>query len=294
VTSGIRDGGLGKREPVVPIPHPTARIPVLCYHRIGGALELGVTRVGRGVFARQMTALAKGGWRALTLDAVAQAGGSSQSASPNPQSAFLLSFDDGYASTAETAFPVLADLGFTAITFLVTDYIGRENTWDVRYTWRRQRHLDWRAIERWAGRGFSFQSHTRTHRRLTWLSDREAGDELARSRETLVQRLGEGAGIALAYPFGAADRRVRALAREAGYRMGFGAPSARGGDPFAIPRTPVYMWDAWDVPFGLREDLLGKVGRGVADVANQCAVGTSVMLGLLSRQQSAVSHQQPL
>ena len=25
--------------------------PVLCYHRIGGPLELGVTRVGRSVFA---------------------------------------------------------------------------------------------------------------------------------------------------------------------------------------------------------------------------------------------------
>src|SRR5882762_1194480 len=41
--------------------------PVLCYHRIGGALELGVTRVGRSVFERQMTALARAGWRTLTL-----------------------------------------------------------------------------------------------------------------------------------------------------------------------------------------------------------------------------------
>ena len=34
-------------------------LPVLCYHRVGGPLELGVTRVGRAVFARQMTALAR-------------------------------------------------------------------------------------------------------------------------------------------------------------------------------------------------------------------------------------------
>src|SRR2546422_6191581 len=42
--------------------------PVLCYHRIGGPLELGVTRVGRSVFARQMTALTRAGWRTLSLD----------------------------------------------------------------------------------------------------------------------------------------------------------------------------------------------------------------------------------
>ena len=41
--------------------------PVLCYHRVGGPLELGVTRVARAVFARQMTALARAGWRTLTL-----------------------------------------------------------------------------------------------------------------------------------------------------------------------------------------------------------------------------------
>ena len=42
-------------------------VPVLCYHRIGGPLELGVTRVGRSVFARQMTALARAGWKTLSL-----------------------------------------------------------------------------------------------------------------------------------------------------------------------------------------------------------------------------------
>src|SRR5437867_9162744 len=37
-----------------------------------------------------------------------------------------------YASLAQHAYPVLAELGFTATTFLITDYIGKTNTWDVR------------------------------------------------------------------------------------------------------------------------------------------------------------------
>ena len=81
--------------------------PVLCYHRVGGPLELGVTRVGRAVFARQMMALAKAGWRTLTLTQFAHRFQPGNSAFRNPHPAFLLTFDDGYASLAQYAYPVL-------------------------------------------------------------------------------------------------------------------------------------------------------------------------------------------
>ena len=246
--------------------------PVLCYHRIGGPLELGVTRVGRSVFERQMTALARAGWRTLNLAGFANA----QPTAHAPRT-FLLTFDDGYASLAEHAYPVLEGLGFTATTFVITDFIGRDNTWDVRYTWRRLSHLDWPEIERWQDRGFSFASHGARHRRLTWLDDGAVADELGRARQALVDRLGADAGRAIAYPFGAVDERVQRLAEHAGYELGFGGVGGDNGSPLNLRRVPVYMWDAGDTPFGLREDGVGSVGRFVAYVANRCAVGTSLM-----------------
>ena len=253
--------------------------PVLCYHRIGGPLELGVTRVSQAVFTRQMESLAAAGWRTLSL---------AEFADPRPTShaprRFLLTFDDGYASLAERAYPVLEGLGFTATTFVITDFVGRHNTWDVQYTWRRLRHLDWPEIERWQARGFSFASHGARHRRLTWVDDVTAADELGRARQALVDRLGADAGRAIAYPFGAVDERVERLAGQAGYELGFGGVGGgRGGDhssALKLRRVPVYMWDAGDTPFGLRDDGLGSVGRFVAHVANRCAVGTSLMLKL--------------
>jgi len=246
--------------------------PVLCYHRIGGPLELGVTRVAQSVFTRQMESLARAGWRTLSL-----AEFESPRTTPHAPRTFLLTFDDGYASLAERAYPVLEGLGFTATTFVITDFIGRANRWDVRYTWRRLRHLDWPQIEHWQARGFEFASHGARHRRLTWVDDITAADELGRARETLVDRLGADAGRAIAYPFGAVDERVQRLAGHAGYELGFGGVGGDHGSPLNLPRVPVYMWDAGDTPFGLRDDGLGSVGRFVAHVANRCAVGTSVM-----------------
>src|SRR5437879_13341841 len=95
-------------------------VPVLCYHRIGGPLELGVTRVGRSVFARQMTALARAGWRTLTLEEFA-----TSRTTHAERRTFLLTFDDAYASLAGHAYPVRADLGFARTTFVTTDHCGK-------------------------------------------------------------------------------------------------------------------------------------------------------------------------
>ena len=265
--------------------------PVLCYHRVGGPLELGVMRIARSTFARQMKALARAGWRTLTLAEFSERVTHPASRIPHPE--FLLSFDDGYASLAEHVYPLLADVGFTATTFLVTDYVGRMNTWDVRYTWHRLAHLDWDAIGRWQARGFDFASHSASHSRLTWLSDAAAAAELERSRETLRHRLGPRAARAVAYPFGARDERVERLAGAAGYELGFGG--VRGnGSPLALARLPVYIWDVGRMPLGLREDGLGWLGRAVAHAANRAAVGTSVMLKVLgSRERGAVPSMAP-
>ena len=270
--------------------------PVLCYHRIGGPLELGVTRVAASIFRRQMESLARDGWRTLTLSEYAAGltegaedhAGLTPGRRPGVSRAirtFLITFDDGYASLAEHAFPVLADLGFTATTFLITDFVGRENTWDIPYAFRRLPHLDWETIEYWQARGFDFQSLGARHERLTWLDDAAVTDDLARARQALVRHLGPHAGRAIAYPFGAVDERVVRLAAAVGYELGFGAltPGRRPGVSRAqlqLPRTPVYLWDVFGAPFGLREDVLGRLGRGVAATANRCAVGTTAMLRL--------------
>jgi len=226
-----------------------------------------------------MTTLARAGWKTLTLDQFAERLRPGHSALRTPHSAFLLTFDDGYASLAEHVYPILADVGFTATTFLITDYVGRLNTWDVRYTWHRLAHLDWDTIGRWRARGFDFASHTASHQRLTRLSDAQAAAELERSRETLRRRMGLEAARAVAYPFGARDERIERLANAVGYELGFGGVHGNGSR-LALARLPVYLWDVGRVPLGLRGGVVALAGRVAAHLANRCAIGTSWMLEL--------------
>jgi peptidoglycan/xylan/chitin deacetylase (PgdA/CDA1 family) len=266
------------------------RSPVLCYHRIGGPLELGITRVSQKAFARQMTTLAKRGWRALTVEQYQQATSPylfplSRLSSDGKE--FLLTFDDGHASLADYAYPVLADLGFTATTFLITEYVGQDNRWDVPYAFRRLPQLSWRTIESWRSRGFDFGSHSGTHRRLTWLRNETISDELARSRQLLVERLGPSAGLAIAYPFGAASERTVELARQAGFGLGFAGAWERNSDPLRLSRIPVYAWDVLPRPFALRPGAIGTAGRFAAHLANRCALGTTLLLALTGRYRSS-------
>jgi len=253
-----------------------SRFEVLCYHRVGGTLELGVTRLGRRAFVRQVANLAHDGWQTLSL---AEAVRRERDATVAPKT-LLLTFDDGYASLERSALPALAEAGFTATLFVVTDFVGGANAWDLPYAGR-QRLLDWDALERWQARGFDVASHTATHPRLDWLSDEAALDELARSREALVRRLGPAAGLGVAYPFGRADARIRSLAAKAGYAIGFGLPEPGVRHPLCLPRTPVYAWDVGRVPFGLRPGRVGTAARRVATRVSRCAVGTPWMQRLL-------------
>ena len=258
--------------------------PILGYHKIDSRFELGFTQLGPRTFRRQIESLAKAGYRTLGSAELLRC--VTDGTAPGSRLPLVLTFDDGYAALAEHAFPVLADHGFTALLFVITDFVGKENTWDVQYGWRRFYHLSWDDLARWREKGIEVHSHGATHARLTWLSDGEAEDELGRARETIIARLGE-APIGVAYAYGAADARVCALAAAAGYRLGFGGPLDAGQGPMLLARAPVYGWDRGAIPFVMREHGLGPLARGLARVTSRCAVGTAAIQRLLGRRYSA-------
>jgi len=104
-------------------------------------------------------------------------------------------------------------------------------------------------------------SHTWSHPNLTQLTDAELATELTRPREWLA-RYGDRALPVISYPYGLADVRVQAAARDAGYRAGFmitgGWTSPPIGERYDVPRL--------NIPAGLSRD--GFVLRAAGILAN--------------------------
>jgi peptidoglycan/xylan/chitin deacetylase (PgdA/CDA1 family) len=241
---------------------------ILCYHKVDARYELGVTRLSPDRFARQIERMAADGCRTLTFDELTACVRGDRALSANE---IAITFDDAYRALRDHAFPVLEAHAFAATCFVITGFAGQLNRWDVAYGGRRFAHLSWRDMRRWQGRGISFQSHTVTHPRLTWIGDVDVAREFEESRVDLLHAL-DAEPRAVSYPFGACRRRERSLARDAGYEMGFTLNATWSGDPMAVPRLPVYTWS-------LRRPGSGpfsRLERLAATVANQASIGTAL------------------
>jgi len=86
--------------------------------------------------------------------------------------------------------------------------------------------------------GISIGFHTRRHHYLPSLDDQALAAAFEEGRRELEQLVGQRL-TAIAYPHGAADDRVAAAAREAGFRVGYtGSPEAvrPGDDPLLLGR----------------------------------------------------------
>jgi peptidoglycan/xylan/chitin deacetylase (PgdA/CDA1 family) len=243
--------------------------PVLCYHKVERRHELGITRISPRRFAKQIERLARAGWKTLELSEVIACARGDRTPAPNE---LAITFDDGYRGLREHAFPVLEAHGFSATCFVITDYAGKLNRWDVAYGGRRFAHLAWRDMRAWQGRGIDFASHTATHPRLTRIGQLGVYAELDRSRRAIREALGVDSE-AVSYPFGAAGMREERIARDVGYTAGFGIALGRSGSEMAIARTPVYLW-APTVPV---VGMLREPERIAALLANRCAIGTTLI-----------------
>ncbi len=157
----------------------------------------------------------------------------------------FLTFDDGYTEVRDIAWPVLAERGVPLHVFLVTDYAGRENAWDLSLGRPPFRHLDWPAVREMSARGVTFGSHTASHADVTREPRERVLEDFRRSRRSIEDATGKPART-LSYPFGRYHDAAREAARAAGFEAAFSLyPSHRNAttDRFALRRDAVYIID---------------------------------------------------
>jgi peptidoglycan/xylan/chitin deacetylase (PgdA/CDA1 family) len=169
-----------------------------------------------------------------------------------PRSA-IVTFDDGYASVASAALPVLQRLRVPATVFVVVGRIGGDNQWPGQWpSICRARLLDTGALRELAAAGVALGCHSLTHPRLTSLDDAAAATEIIEAADRL-ERVAQAAVRHFAYPYGARGPREIAAARRR-YRTAVSASCglvARESDPLDLPRL-----DAHDLRMAMRLGLL--------------------------------------
>jgi peptidoglycan/xylan/chitin deacetylase (PgdA/CDA1 family) len=215
------------------------RLPILMYHV--------VDRMPRGArsprnyvtperFEAQLAMLARLGHRTISFaDWLAYRRGAGEL----PQRPIILTFDDGYRSTAQIAWPILQQFGFGATVFLVSDLIGKTNAWDEPPPG--EPLLDSGEIVAMQADGVHFESHSRTHAPLTMIAPERVREELTASRAALHHLLGRAVTV-LCYPYGKENPVVRALTREAGYEAAVIARyrmNTTRTDPYRLTRIRV-------------------------------------------------------
>lgn len=159
-----------------------------------------------------------------------------------PEHAVAITFDDGFASVAHTAAPLVVERGLTATVFCVAGRLGGANDWPSQppaiphaplATAAELRHL--------AATGIEIGAHGLTHCPLTG-SESELRREIVDARAELEDAIGVPVG-SFAYPYGIANSALaRRLVSET-YRAACTTVLRTVSDddePLAIPRVDSY------------------------------------------------------
>jgi len=187
-------------------------VPILTYHKIGlrpRGVRLKGLYLSPKLFERQLAELREAGFASAPLESAANQ-------TNNSARHVVLTFDDGYRNVVENALDLLAKNRFRAVQFLVVNFLGKANEWDLRAGEKPEPLMDEAQLRDWLSAGHEIGSHTLTHPRLTRLSLRDAKEEITASKKTLEDLLGRPIAH-FCYPYGDWNERVRDLVVEAGY-----------------------------------------------------------------------------
>ena len=232
-------------------------LSVLVYHSIDESGSYMSTRPK--MFRLQMHWLRDHGIRAISMRQLFEKGAPRIA----PERTVVLTFDDGLANFAETAWPVLREVCFSATAYVPTAFIGGDASWYADFGLPRMPCMGWDALRAVQREGADVQSHACSHRDLTSLSPGELREELRRSKAVLEDGL-EASVQHLAYPFGAVAPAVRQAAREAGYRSAVVLGKGR--------------WHPSTDPYGISRDSLDRIdirgGRTARLSIEACVRGT--------------------
>lgn len=215
-------------------------IPILTYHQIAMAPPKGrpfrSLYVSPADFERHMSLLHVLGYRGLSMTALLPyLRGECQG------KVVGITFDDGYQNNITHAMPVLARYSFSSTCYVVSQMIGKTNSWDHDQGIPATPLMSAQELHQWRKGGQEVGGHTRHHVRLLEMDAKTSHEELQRCKLELEQVTGAAVNH-FCYPYGAYAASHVEMARQAGFSTATTTQRSRclhGEDMFQLPRVPV-------------------------------------------------------
>ncbi len=212
----------------------THSLVILQYHHISDSTPK-LTSLSPDLFKQHLKYLKDNNFQVLSLDAVIK---SLHKGEKFADKTVAITFDDGYRSVYQTAFPLLKKYQFPFTIFVHTSPIEHQLS----------QFVSWQNLNEMAKFGASIANHTIHHRHLIKKNIHDKKKlrktmimaEIVDSQKVLEQKA-SNVLKALAYPYGEFDQQATAVVKQLGF-IGFGQHSgglSQKPDLLTIPRFPM-------------------------------------------------------
>jgi peptidoglycan/xylan/chitin deacetylase (PgdA/CDA1 family) len=213
-----------------PVVDQTAQTIIFCYHRLVDKVRYPGTEITPAAFEAQMKQLKDAGVTVISMqDLLAWKRGEKNI----PPRCAVISFDDGWKSQYEVAWPIMKKFGYPFTMFIYTEGVRGGSLGGGEA-------ITWEQLADMRDNGVDIQAHSATHQDLreghnimlvaggkrskTKLTGPEyeqwMHNEVVGSKELIEQRLGVKVNC-FAVPFGNYNDHVKEIARNAGYEAMF-------------------------------------------------------------------------
>ena len=172
------------------------KIPILSYHSVSDEncpLSLKINQ-----FENQLKYFKKNGFQSVFVDEINK--------SKNKQ--FIITFDDGYKDLISNSLPILKKYNFKATCFVVSNLIGKTNSWDEDdKNITKKKLMNRTDIGLWIKNGMRIGSHSKNHKNLKNLSYEVMLKEITESK-LYLENLFENSVDSFCYPYGSFNEKI--------------------------------------------------------------------------------------
>lgn len=173
------------------------------------------------------------------------------SASAPAENSVIITFDDGYRTVYDYAFPVMKKYGFKGIVCIYPSFIGSKLA------------MNWQQLRELIEAGWSVECHSMGHKNLAEhydnveLEKKFLNHEIIASREIIEKQLGNKVKF-MVWPYGVYTDRTMQLVRDSGFAGAMtvdGGASYQGLSPYLVKRQVIYSSDDMNkflIRFGMR------------------------------------------